>query len=348
VATTMMRAARLEGNRQVRVETRPIPTPTENEVLLKLRGSGICGSDLHGYRSPAPERAVLNFVPGHEPCGEIVDLGRAVNGWSIGDRVVVYHRCACKRCEYCLTGFRNLCTNRDMNGRRAYGFNPDGGDQEFMAADPLDLLLLPEEFNFIEGAVLACQAGTAYFGLRNIDVRTRDRLIVTGLGPVGLLSVLFAKSMAVEVIGVDLSPERRALATQLGADFVLDPSIASLDEQVKAIWPQGVTAWAEASGAAAVHATIPAVSALNARVAIIGGGAREATLVLPSIMTKQIHLVGSNLWPISGWSEITDFIIRKSVPIRRVVTHELSIEDAPLGFELAGNAAAGKIVFRFD
>jgi propanol-preferring alcohol dehydrogenase len=343
-----MRAARLHGNRQVSVESRPIPMPKPWEVLLKIRGSGICGSDLHGYRSPTPEPAVLNFVPGHEPCGEIVEVGPTVTGWSIGDRVVVYHRCACKVCDYCRTGFRNLCTNRDMRGRRAYGFNPDGGDEEFMAADPHDLMRLPDEFDFVEGAVLACQAGTAYFGLRNIDVRTRDRLIVTGLGPVGLLSVLLAKAMAVEVVGVDVSAERRKLAAELGADVVLDPANAPIDEQVKAIWPDGATAWAEASGAAAVHATIPAVAALNARVAIIGGGAREATLILPSIMTKQIHLVGSNLWPFSAWSEITDFIIRKRVPIQRVVTHQLSIEDAPRGFELAGNAAAGKVVFRFD
>jgi propanol-preferring alcohol dehydrogenase len=348
MANQLMRAARLHGNRQVSVESRPVPTPSANEVLLKIRAAGICGSDLHGYRSPSPEPAVLNFVPGHEPCGEIVEVGSAVTGWSVGDRVVVYHRCACRACDYCLTGFRNLCTNRDMKGRRAYGFNPDGGDEEYMAVDPFDLMRLPDACDFVEGAVLACQAGTAYYGLRNIDVRANDRLIVTGLGPVGLLTVLLAKAMAVEVMGVDLSAERRAVAAELGADIVLDPTTAPLDEQVKSIWPRGATAWAEASGAAAIHATIPAVAALNARVAIIGGGAREATLILPSIMTKQIQLVGSNLWPFSAWSEITDFIIRKKVPIRRVVTHQLSIEDAPKGFELAGNAVAGKVVFRFD
>jgi threonine dehydrogenase-like Zn-dependent dehydrogenase len=343
-----MTAARLHGNRRVSVERRPIPQPRPSEVLIQMKAAGICGSDLHGYRTEHPEPAVLNFVPGHEPCGVIVEAGAQVADWRVGDRVVVYHRCACKRCQQCLMGNRNLCTNRDMKGRRAYGFNPDGGDEEYMLADPADLLRLPDGFDYVEGAVLACQTGTAYFGLRNIGVQTRDRLLVTGLGPVGLLCVLFGRAMNVEVIGVDPSEQRRAVAATLGAEAVIDPTASPLGDQVRARWPDGATAWAEASGAAAVHATIPDVAALNARVAIIGGGAREATLILPAIMTKQIHLVGSNLWPFTAWGEITDFVRRKQVPIRRVVTHELPIAEAPRGFELAGNAAAGKVIFRFD
>lgn len=344
----MMRAARLHGDRRVSVEERPIPRPGARQVLIRMKAAGICGSDLHGYRSPSPEPAVLQFVPGHEPCGVVVELGPSVADWAVGDRVVVYHRCACKTCQQCLAGYRNLCPNRDMKGRRAYGFNPDGGDEEYMVADAADLLPLPDDFDFVEGAVLACQTGTAYFGLRNIDVQARDRLIVTGLGPVGLLAVVIARAMALDVIGVDPVAERRALAAELGADAVIDPTAARLGEQVKQVWPDGATRWVEASGAGAVHAAIPEVAALNARVAIIGGGAREPALNITAIIAKQIHLVGSNLWPFSGWSAIADFVRRERVPIRRVVTHELPIAEAARGFELAGDAAAGKVVFRFD
>ncbi|MBI2942392.1 MAG: alcohol dehydrogenase catalytic domain-containing protein [Chloroflexi bacterium] len=348
MSTRMMRAARLHGDRRVTVEDRPIPVPAANQVLLQMKAAGICGSDLHSFRLPEPEPNVRDFVPGHEPCGVVVEVGDAVTDWKVGDRVVVYHRCTCKKCHYCRTGFRNWCPNRNMRGRRAYGFNPDGGDEEYMAADADDLMRLPDQLDFVEGAVLACQTGTAYYGLKNIDTRAGDRVLVTGLGPVGLLATLLAKAMGAEVIGADPLAERRRIAGELGADAVFDPAAAPLADQVKSLWPDGATRWAEASGAAAAHAAIPAAAAMNARVAIIGGGAREPSLVLTALMGKQICVIGSNLWPFTAWDEITDFVIRKRVPIRRVVTHELSIDDAPLGFALADRGAAGKVVFRFS
>jgi propanol-preferring alcohol dehydrogenase len=348
MSTTTMRAARLHGNRKVTVEDRSIPSPESGQVLLKVAAAGICGSDLGNYRSPTPEQAALDYVPGHEPCGDIVELGPGVTDWRVGDRVVVYHRCACKKCHYCLTGFRNLCTNRDMAGRRAYGFNPDGADEEYMVADAADLLPLPDNFDSVEGALLACQTGTAYYGLRNIDTRPSDKLIVTGLGPVGLLAVVLAKTMSLDVIGVDPVEARRNVAAGLGADAVIDPMAAPLAEQVHEIWPNGPTRWAEASGSSNVHGLIPEVADMHARVAIIGGGGGEPKLNVSHLMGKQIHLIGSNLWPFSAWDEITDFVTRRNAPIRDVVTHELSIDEAPMGFDLAGNAESGKVVFRFD
>jgi threonine dehydrogenase-like Zn-dependent dehydrogenase len=343
-----MRAARLHGDSRVTVESRPVPRPAADEVLIRMRAAGICGSDLHGYRSPHPAPRVLNAVPGHEPCGEVVEAGPEVRDWRPGDRVVVYHRTTCMACRYCLSGYRNLCPHRGRDGRNAYGFTPDGGDAELMAARGVDLLPLPEPFDFLDGAVLACQPGTAYWGLKNVDVRASDRLLVTGLGPVGLLVALFARPMGAEVIGVDPSPERRKLAEALGVPRVLDPAAAPLPEQLAAIWPEGATAVAEASGAPAVHAVLPALCAVGGRVSIIGLGQHPPALPLAGLMPKEVRVVGSNLWPFSGWEELTGFVTGKAIPIRRVVTHELGLEEAPRAFELAGRAAAGKVVFRFD
>ena len=348
MASRTMLAARRHGNRRVTVEQRPVPRPGPGEVLVAIRAAGICGSDLHGFRLPQPGPAVLDYVPGHEPCGVVAEVGPEVSGWAEGDRVVVYHRYTCRRCRYCLAGQRNLCPYRDPGGRRAYGANPDGADAEYMVSHAADLMPLAPDFDFLDGAVLACQAGTAYYGLRHIRLDGTDRLLVTGLGPVGLLAFMFARAMGAETIGVDPSPERRELARRLGLQRVLDPAEAPLEEQTKAAWPDGATAWAETSGAGAVHATIPAVAAINARVAIIGLGRSAPALSLPSLMGKQITVVASNLWPYSAWEEIGDVVRRKAVPIRQVVTHELPIEEAPQGFALADAAAAGKVVFRFE
>jgi threonine dehydrogenase-like Zn-dependent dehydrogenase len=351
VARTMaatMRAARLHGNSRVTLEERPVPAPGPGEVLLQMKAAGICGSDLHGYRAAEPARSVLAAIPGHEPCGVIVETGPDAGGWKAGDRAVVYHRTTCLTCHYCRTGRRNLCPNRGKDGRNAYGFVPDGADADYMVARAADLLPLPAAFDFVDGAVLACQTGTAYYGLRNVDTWAGDRVLVTGLGPVGLLAVLLAQAMGVDLIGVDPSPERRRLAAELGLERALDPAAAPLAEQVRACWPDGATVVAECSGAPAVHAILPALCDVTARVSIIGLGAHPPALGLASLMSKQITVVGSNLWPFSAWDEIAGFVADRKVPISRVVTHQLSLDEAPRGFDLAGNAAAGKVVFRFE
>jgi threonine dehydrogenase-like Zn-dependent dehydrogenase len=211
-----------------------------------------------------------------------------------------------------------------------------------------DLLPLPAPFDYVDGAVLACQTGTSYWGLRNANVRAGDRVLVTGLGPVGLLAVLCAQKMGVDLIGVDPSPERRRLATSLGLAQVLDPTDGPLPEQLSAVWPEGATVVAECSGAGAVHAVLPQLCAVEGRISIVGLGSPAPSLSLTALMPKQISVVGSNLWPFSGWEEITRFVTQRQVPISRVVTHQLSLDEAPLGFDLAGNASAGKVVFRFE
>ncbi len=340
-----MRAMRLLGERQAIVETRPEPRPGPGQVLLKMKAAAICGSDLHAYRQKLPDdHVVRRFVPGHEPCGQIVELGPAVAGWSVGDRAVVYHRVTCMKCLFCTTGQRNLCANR----LGAYGFNPDGADEEYMVANGHDLMRLPDDFTYVDGALFACQVGTAYCPLKAMHVGGRDRLVVSGLGPVGLLSVLLGKAMGAQVVGVDPSAERRRLAEQLGADAVLDPTTKPIGEQVNSIFPGGADKLTETSGAPPAHAAIVSQLRTNGEAAIVGLGTHEPSMNLAELMYKQIRIFGSNLYPNSEFDEIVDFVRQKKIPISGVVTHQMGIEDGPAAFQIADSAKSGKVVFRFD
>ena len=339
-----MRALRLLGERQAVVVDAPIPRPGPGQVLLEMKAAAICGSDLHGYRRPQPDDApTRRFIPGHEPCGVVVECGPDVDGWSAGDRAVVYHRVTCQRCYYCATGSRNLCVDR----KGAYGFNHDGADTEYMVAAAADLLPLPDGFSFVDGALLACQVGTAYHPLKTMQVSGRDRLVVSGLGPVGLLAVVLGRAMGARVVGVDPSAERRALAERLGAEAVLDPSARPAGEAVQAIWPGGADKLCETSGAPAAQAAIVGQLRLNGQAAIVGLGSSEPCVNLTALMTKQIRVFGSNLYPNSQWQEILDFVRDHRLPIADVITHELSIEEGPAAFQLADSARCGKVVFRF-
>src|SRR5262245_39340589 len=107
-----MRALRYAGERQAVCYERADPRPAPNEVLIRMKAAGICGSDLHAYRRPSPAFVEDRRIPGHEPAGIIAELGTEVHGWSVGDRVTLYFRQVCGTCEYCASGRTNVCVNR--------------------------------------------------------------------------------------------------------------------------------------------------------------------------------------------------------------------------------------------
>jgi L-iditol 2-dehydrogenase len=339
-----VRALSYTGDRAVVVKDKPDPTPAAGEVVVQMRATGICGSDLHMYRHPAPAMIEGDATPGHEPCGVIAAVGPDVRGWSVGDRVVVYFRRTCGACAWCQTGHRNLCLNR----RSSYGHGPgaDGSHAEYMAVEAGSLLRLPDHLTFLDGAILACQGGTAYAPLTRMAVSGRDTLIVSGLGPVGLLATLFGVALGASVVGIDPSAGRRALAQQLGADAALDPAAGDPAEQVRALCPQGADALIETSGAPAAHAIIGDLLRARGRAALVGLGTREFTMPLMRLVHREITLIGSSIYPNGQYEEMCALIERKRIDLSRVVSERLSLEDGPRAFQLADSATIGKICFQ--
>lgn len=339
-----MRAVQFLGDRQAIVRDKPDPRPGPGEVLVRIRASAICGSDLHRYRPPRGDRPLADRVPGHEPCGEIAERGPGVSDLAIGDRVLVYHRVGCGRCVQCRTGNSNIC----QNGQQSYGGQLDGADAELMVALAHRCYPIPSDLSWEDAVVISCQAGTAYAPLRRLGASGRDQIVVTGLGPVGLCVLLLAKAMGARVIGVDPVSERRALAASLGADTVLDAADANLGEAVHDLTAGGADALVETSGSRAAHARIPELLRVNGQAAIVGLGSTEPSLNPISFFAKQLSLFASNLYPEWMLPEIFAFVRRHRVPLAAVITHRASLEDAPAMFRLADTATTGKIVFRFQ
>ncbi|MCC6628930.1 MAG: alcohol dehydrogenase catalytic domain-containing protein [Chloroflexi bacterium] len=339
-----MRALSYTGDRQVIVTDKPDPTPAASEVIVQIRATGICGSDLHMYRHPAATLIESGVTPGHEPCGVIVAVGPEVRGWAVGDRVVVYFRRTCGDCIWCQNGHRNLCLNR----RSSYGHAPDaaGSHAEYMAVEAGSLLRLPEYLTFLDGAILACQGGTAYAPLTRLTVSGRDTLIVSGLGPVGLLATLFGVALGARVVGIDPSEGRRALAGQLGADATIDPTAGDPAEQVRELAPLGADALIETSGAPAAHGAIGELLRARGRAALVGLGTREFTMPLMRLVHREITLIGSSIYPTGQYEEMCALIHRKGIDLSRVVSERLTLEDGPRAFQLADSATTGKVCFQ--
>jgi threonine dehydrogenase-like Zn-dependent dehydrogenase len=227
-----MLGAVLPGNSTVELKDFPIPEPGHGQVLVKTKSSTICGSDIRAiYREHlgrGPER-YQNKIAGHEPCGQIVAEGPGLKRFKKGDRVIVYHISGCGMCNDCRRGYMISCASPF---RAAYGWQRDGGMASYILAEEKDLVALPDELSYTDGAQVACGFGTVYEGLEKIDVSGNDAILVVGLGPVGLAALMLARSMgANKLIGVDVVEERLEVAQKLGlADHVIKAGASNVEE----------------------------------------------------------------------------------------------------------------------
>jgi threonine dehydrogenase-like Zn-dependent dehydrogenase len=216
-----MRGVILPGEERVELQEVPTPEPGHGQVLVRMRASGLCGSDLraiyHEHTGSGAER-YQGCIAGHEPAGQIEAVGPGVSAFEVGDRVAVYHIAGCGQCRDCRGGYMISCTSPE---RAAYGWQRDGGHADYLLAEERTLIRLPDELTYADGALAACGFGTAYQAILRAGVSGRNRVLVAGLGPVGLGAVMLAASSGAEVIGVDLVPERLELGKQAGAEHVL-------------------------------------------------------------------------------------------------------------------------------
>src|ERR1700733_3715912 len=212
-----MLGAVLPGNSTVEFKEVPIPEPGHGQVLVKTKSSTICGSDIRAiYREhlgKGPE-GYQNKIAGHEPCGQIVAEGSGLKLFKKGDRVIVYHISGCGVCNDCRRGYMISCTS---SFRAAYGWQRDGGMAQYILAEEKDLVALPDELTYTDGAQVACGFGTVYEGLEKIGISGDDAVLITGLGPVGLAAAALCRKLgARRIIGIDVVEERIQLALRLG------------------------------------------------------------------------------------------------------------------------------------
>jgi threonine dehydrogenase-like Zn-dependent dehydrogenase len=336
-----MLGAYLPGDRTVDLREAPDPTPGFGQVVLEMRASTICGSDLRAiYREHLGEgpEAYQGVIGGHEPSGQVVETGPGVARLRVGDRVVIYHISGCGQCDECRRGYQISCTSPS---RAAYGWQRDGGHADFLLAEERDLLCLPEELTFLDGACVACGFGTAYEALCRIDVSGRDRLLVTGLGPVGLAAGMLGKSMgASTVVGTDPSPDRRRLALEMGA---VDLAVDGRDEELSHLLGDGAEASVDCSGSGAGQLTALRHTRRWGRAALVGEGGTLSVDVSEVIIHRQLTISGS--WVSSTWrmAELLDRLARWRLHPERVVTHRFALADAQAAYRVADGGIGGKI-----
>ena len=225
--TRSMRAVRLVRTRNpLEEQRRPVPTPGEGEVLVRVRAAGICHSDAH-YRAGTASASPLPMTLGHEVAGVVDESGDT--SFEAGDRVCVHYLMTCGECRYCRRGAEQFCPAGEMIGK-----DRDGGYAEFVLVSALSLIPLPESVSFEEGAVMMCSASTSLHALRKGRLSAGECVAVYGLGGLGMAAVQLAQILGAQsVYAVDVKRNKLDMAEQYGAVAVdasrLDPVAAIMD-----------------------------------------------------------------------------------------------------------------------
>ncbi|TCO10682.1 zinc-dependent alcohol dehydrogenase family protein [Natronoflexus pectinivorans] len=348
---TNMKAAYLPGNSTVDFREVTIPQPGPGEVLIRMKASTICGSDIRAiYREhlgKGPE-AYQNKIAGHEPCGQIVKCGSNTKRFKEGDRVVIYHISGCGVCNDCRRGYMISCTSPS---RAAYGWQRDGGMAPYIVAEEKDCVLLPDELTYVDGAQIACGFGTVYEGLERIGVSGNDAVLVVGLGPVGLAALMLAKAMgANHLVGVDTVKERCDIAKNLGlANQTFVAGADTLQEVLNTTYQkQGFEKTVDCSGN--THGRQLCIRATRkwGKMVMIGEGGTVEFNPSPDIIHDQVSIHGSWVTNIWRMEELVERLVRWGIHPEDLVTHRFSLDEADKAYELMNEGKCGKVAIVFD
>jgi threonine dehydrogenase-like Zn-dependent dehydrogenase len=341
-----MKAAYLPGDSTVEIRTVSIPKPGRGEVLLRVMASTICGSDIrciyHEHLGKGPE-GYQGVIAGHEPAGQIVEKGPGCRSFKVGDRVIVYHISGCGICNDCRRGYMISCTNSQF--RRAYGWQRDGGMAEFMIAEEKDLVRLPDQLSFADGAQVACGFGTVYEGLQKIGICGNDAVLITGLGPVGLAAGALSRKLGAEkIIGIDMLPERLELARTLGVcDVTLSAGPENVSQVRELTGGHGVERAVECSANAQARATAIRATRKWGKIVMVGEGGTVTFNPSPDMIHDQKTIYGS--WVTSTWlmEELVERLVRWNLHPEDIITHRMPLEQAGEAYALMASGRCGKV-----
>ncbi len=347
----IMLGAYLPGASRVELRQVQIPEPGHGEVLIRMKASTICGSDIRAiYREhlgKGPE-GYQDVIAGHEPCGVILKTGAGCRRFRDGDRVIVYHISGCGVCNDCRRGYMISCTSETY--RRAYGWQRNGGMAPYLLAEEKDLIHLPDELTYADGAQVACGFGTAYEGLQKIGISGSHSVLIMGLGPVGLAAAALARKLgAYRIFGTDPVRERLALAKELGICDEVLPADSDIIAQISRLTNgSGVQRAVDCSGNDAARAAAIRATGKWARIVFLGEGGTVNFNPSPDLIHDQKTLYGS--WVTSTWrmEELVASLVHWGLHPAELITHRFALEKADEAYSLMASGRCGKVAVCFD
>ncbi len=342
-----MKVAVYEGARVVRLQERPELKAAPGEVIVKVKCCGICGTDIHIYLEG--ERNI-GLVLGHEVAGTVAEIGRGVEGWKIGERVVIGPPGPCGECYYCRRGRSNKCVHAM---ERTVGLSPgcDGGMAEYVRVRyPRNMLIrIPDEVSF-EDAVLVDTITVSLRGIRQSRFRLGDSVVVAGAGPIGYSAIQFLRIGGARHITVlEPSEKKRELALKCGADVALNPLEEgdALQGKVMALYGGiGADVAFECAGTPQALQSLLGLVKCGGQVLLIGQSRKEMPISSSPFVSREIEMKGSHVYDDEDIRICLDFLAKRRFNTEGMVADIISLDDiVEKGFErLATNKNLMKVV----
>lgn len=341
-----MKAAVVYGENDIRVAEVPTPRPGPGEVLLKVKGSGVCATDvkiLGGTGLPSDLPTIL----GHEAAGTIAALGDGVSGLDVGQCVAVYPIAVCGACVYCRQGRHSLCL--DQYG---LGHGIDGAFAEYVKIPGrivslggiIDIDDMPFDLAAMIEPVSCCLAAA-----KHCHTKPGDIVAVIGCGPLGLLHTIVSKSRGARVIAVDVNAERLAVARRVGADWALNPEKVSVVDEVKDLTHVGADVVIAAIGVAEVIETYLPLVRNGGVFNIFGGTPRGRTMTLDPrwLHYGEIILTGTFAASVYEFKQALPFVKEYADRIDHVISVRCGLDDVLNAVERVKSGSALKSVIMF-
>ena len=305
----------------------PQPQPGSNQVLVRMRASGICYTDVHETRGHIP--MTFPHILGHEPVGEIMAVAPGVTTRKVGDRVgTAWIQSTCGRCEWCQRGRRMFCPYL-----KGTGLHVQGGHAEYMLMHADATYLIPDNIPYEQAAPIFCAGYTVYSGLRWADPQPHERVAVLGIGGLGHLAVQYAKAAGFETIAVSHSPDKDKMIRDLGADEIVCDG----------------KSLAAAGGADVILSTSNSTKSMadsiqglrpDGRLVTMGVDAEPLSISLMDLLMKRIRVIGSQQNGPEYLYEALDFVARGKV---KTMIETYPLAEAPKAYQ---RVVDGKARFR--
>lgn len=337
-----MKAAVYFGHHDLRVTDVNQGPLGDNEVRVKVKFCGVCGTDIHIYEGDGGSSAVVPpLVIGHELSGIVSEIGQAVKSVQVGDRVAVDPNDMCGECYFCRNGQAHFCTNNI-----GIGTNYSGGFAEYLTVREKQVYKIPDSLSF-EAAALAETLSCCIHGIDICGIKMGQTVLIIGAGPIGLLMIQLAqKAGAGKIIVSEIVPEKRALALKYGATSVIDPSQEDIDEVLRSSAVH-VGCVIECAGTTRTIEQAIRLAGKGATVMLFALVAPEATVAIQpfEIFKKELKVTSSFINPYT-FARAIDMLALGKVNVEEIITDIVPLEEINKVFEDSSFRRRGKVLIK--
>ena len=340
----MKALVKTKSERGIWMEDIAKPEVGHNDVLIKIKRSAICGTDIHIFQWDDWARATIP-VPlaiGHEFCGEIVDCGSEVKGFEAGDRVSAEGHITCGVCRNCRAGRRHLCMNT-----AGVGVNRPGAFAEYLSVPAFNVFKLPETISDDMASILD-PLGNATHTALSFDLVGED-VLITGAGPIGIMATAIARyAGARHVVVTDINDYRLGLATDMGATRALNVTRESIDDTMKELgMEEGFDVGMEMSGNPTAFQDMLRTMHHGGKVAMLGIPPEEMSIDWNQVIFKGLILKGIyGREMFETWYKMSS-MLQSGLNIGSIITHHFDIDDFQPAFELMESGQSGKVILNW-